>query len=78
MHSGTVTLGGVDNPEIERELADVQKEFREETRRLRLKRQAAVIRARDAGLSKYKIAAVMDIKGPTVDSIISSAERDAQ
>jgi DNA-directed RNA polymerase specialized sigma24 family protein len=76
MHSDRCTISGVDHPEIERELADVQAEFREETRRLRLKRQAAVIRARDAGLSKYKIAAVMGIKGPTVDSIIEAAERD--
>lgn len=68
----------MDNPEIERELAEVQAEFRDETRRLRLKRQAAVIRARDAGLSKYKIAAVMGVKGPTVDSIIEAAEREAR
>lgn len=75
MHSGRCTLSPVDNPEIERELAEVQAEFEEATRRVRLKRQAAVKRARDAGLSKYRIAAVMGIKGPTVDSIISSAER---
>ena len=31
--------------------------------------------AKDAGWSKYKIAATLGVKGPTVDSIIESAER---
>lgn len=68
-------LWSVDIPEIERDLAEKQAEFKEGTRRLRLARKEAVKRAQDAGLSKYRIAAVMGVKGPTVDSIISSAER---
>jgi DNA-directed RNA polymerase specialized sigma24 family protein len=66
----------MDESEIERQLVEVQAEFAAETRRLRLKRQAAVVAARTAGLSKYRIAALMGLKGPTIDSIIASAERD--
>jgi DNA-directed RNA polymerase specialized sigma24 family protein len=60
--------------EIERELIDAQatvKSFGE----VRLRRQRAVMAARAAGWSKYRIAAVMDVKGPTVDSIIKTAKR---
>ena len=32
--------------------------------------------AREAGRSKYRIANVLGVKAPTVDSIISAAERD--
>lgn len=66
--------------EIRRRLAGAQEAFSEGTRRLRLERQQAVMEARAAGWSKYKIAAAMGVKGPTVDSIIAtaadSAERD--
>lgn len=65
----------MDDTEIARELSEAQAEFDQETRRVRLRRQTAVKRAREAGWSKYRIAATMGIKGPTVDSIISSAER---
>lgn len=75
MHSDRCTLSPVDIPEIERDLAEKQAEFKEGTRRLRIARQEAVKRAQDAGLSKYRIAAVMGVKGPTVDSIIEATER---
>jgi len=62
--------------DIERRLVEAQEAFAAGTRRLRLERQQAVMEARAAGLSKYRIAAVMGIKGPTVDSIIDAAERE--
>jgi len=66
--------------EIRQKLADAQEAYAEGTRRLRLERQQAVMEAQAAGWSKYKIAAAMGVKGPTVDSIIAtaadSAERD--
>jgi hypothetical protein len=34
------------------------------------------MRARDAGWSKYRIAAVLGVRGPTVDSIIKAAVRE--
>jgi DNA-binding NarL/FixJ family response regulator len=61
--------------QAERELADAQKAFRDGTSRLRKRRQEAVTRALDAGLTKYKIAATLGVKGSTVDSIISAVER---
>jgi DNA-directed RNA polymerase specialized sigma24 family protein len=67
----------MDEPAIERELADAQAAFLTGTRDLRKRRQEAVVAARAAGMSKYKIAAVMGIKGPTVDSIIKAAERES-
>jgi DNA-directed RNA polymerase specialized sigma24 family protein len=63
--------------EVRRRLADAQKAFRDGTSRLRLERQQAVMEARAAGWSKYKIAAAMGIKGPTVDSIIATATDSA-
>jgi hypothetical protein len=60
--------------EIERELADAQAAV-VAAREARLRRQRAVMAARAAGWTKYRIAAVMDVKGPTVDSIIKTAER---
>jgi hypothetical protein len=60
--------------EIERELADAQAAVLA-AREARLRRQRAVMAARAAGWTKYRIAAVMDVKGPTVDSIIKTAER---
>lgn len=61
--------------EIGRRLAEAQQAFIDGTRKLCLERQQAVVEARAAGWSKYKIAATMGIKGPTVDSIIETAER---
>lgn len=40
-------------------------------------RRAAVAAAREAGWSKYKIAATLGVKGPTVDSIVRAIEREA-
>lgn len=65
-----------DESAIERKLAEAQQAFAEGTRRLRIERQQVVMEARAAGISKYRIAAVMGIKGPTVDSIIKAAEGD--
>ena len=61
-----------DDSAIERELTEAQAVFAG-IGEIRLRRQRAVIRARAAGWSKYRIAAVMGIKGPTVDAIISAA-----
>lgn len=61
--------------EIRRRLIEAQDAFRDGTRKLRLERMQAVMEAREAGWTKYKIAAAMGIKGPTVDSIIATAER---
>jgi DNA-directed RNA polymerase specialized sigma24 family protein len=68
----------MDETAIERELADAQAAFLAGTRELRKRRQDAVMAARAVEMSKYKIAAVMGIKGPTVDSIISAAKREAE
>jgi DNA-directed RNA polymerase specialized sigma24 family protein len=61
--------------DIERELTESQAAFAAISE-ARLRRQRAVVAARAAGWSKYKIAATMGIKGPTVDSIIKSAKRE--
>lgn len=42
----------------------------------RARRQEAVLKARAAGMSKYRIAAILDVKAPTVDSIIKAAEKE--
>lgn len=63
-------------PALAAELRDTQQALTEGTLRLRLERQQAVMKARAAGWSKYKIAATLGVKGPTVDSIISAAERE--
>lgn len=63
--------------EIRQKLADAQEAFSEGTRRLRLERQQAVMEARAVGWSKYKIAAAMGVKGPTVDAIIATAADNA-
>jgi DNA-directed RNA polymerase specialized sigma24 family protein len=65
----------MDESQIERELTEAQADVikaREATDR----RRKAVVLARDAGWSKYRIAGVLGVKGPTVDSIIASAERE--
>jgi DNA-directed RNA polymerase specialized sigma24 family protein len=62
-----------DDSAIEHELTDAQAAFASISE-IRVRRQRAVMRARAAGWSKYRIAAVLGVKGPTVDSIISSAK----
>lgn len=69
----------MDESDIERELADAQAEAQAAvitSRKARLRRQAAVMLARGCGWSKYRIAATLGVKGPTVDAIISAAERE--
>jgi DNA-binding NarL/FixJ family response regulator len=65
----------MDNTEIERELTEAQAAVKA-AREARLRRQRAVMKAVSAGWTKYRIAAVLDVKGPTVDSIIKTARRD--
>lgn len=63
-----------EDPEIARELAEAQAAIIS-ARAATARRRAAVVRARDAGWSKYRIAQVLGVGGPTVDSIIASAEK---
>ncbi|MGW4525172.1 hypothetical protein [Amycolatopsis sp. NPDC004378] len=46
------------------------------TQQARTRRQEAVVAARAANWSKYRIAAVLGVKAPTVDSIIKTAEKE--
>lgn len=59
---------------IDRQLRDAQAAVRE-IPAIRNRRQQAVRAAREAGWSKYKIAEVLGVKAPTVDSIIEALER---
>ena len=65
----------MDDTAIERELTEAQADV-VKAREAPARRRKAVMLARDAGWSKYRIAAVLGVKGPTVDSIIASAERE--
>ena len=65
----------MDDSTIERELAEAQADVIK-AREAPARRRKAVMLARDAGWSKYRIAATLGVKGPTVDSIIASAERE--
>jgi len=65
----------MDDSEITRELTTAQADVTK-AREAPARRRKAVMLARDHGWSKYRIAAVLGVKGPTVDSIIKSAERD--
>jgi DNA-directed RNA polymerase specialized sigma24 family protein len=65
----------MDDSEIERELAEAQADV-VKAREAAARRRKAVMLAREHGWSKYRIAATLGVKGPTVDSIIASAERD--
>jgi DNA-directed RNA polymerase specialized sigma24 family protein len=68
-------MDSTDDQVIERELREAQGAViaaREATRR----RQKAVTAARAAGWSKYRIAEILDVKAPTVDSILKAAARD--
>jgi DNA-binding NarL/FixJ family response regulator len=65
-------MDGTEVEEIEQELREAQARViaaREATRQ----RQQAVIKARAAGLSKYRIAEILGVKAPTVDSILKAA-----
>lgn len=64
-----------DDADIERELRDSQADVLA-ARAARLRRQAAVAAAQQAGWSKYRIAATLGVKAPTVDSIIKAASPD--
>jgi len=66
----------MDDSEIERELTKAQADVIK-AREAPARRRRAVMLARDAGWSKYRIAATLGVKGPTVDSIIASAERES-
>jgi DNA-binding NarL/FixJ family response regulator len=68
-------LAGMDDTEIERKLTETQAAVIA-ARKARVDRQEAVMEALAAGWSKYRIAATLGVKAPTVDSIIAAAERD--
>ena len=63
----------MDDPTVEDELTAAQAAVIEAP----LWRQRAVMAARAAGWSKYKIAATLGVKEPTVTSIIKTAEKNA-
>lgn len=64
----------MDDSGIERELTEAQADVIA-AKAAPQRRRSAVMAAREAGWSKYKIAAVLGVGAPTVDSIIASAER---
>ena len=64
----------MDDSEIERALTEAQAAV-VKAREAPAQRRRAVMFAREYGWSKYRIAATLGVKGPTVDSIIESAER---
>ncbi len=68
-------LASMDDSEIERELVEAQADVIK-AREAPARRRRAVMLAREHDWSKYRIAAVLGVKGPTVDSIIASAERE--
>jgi len=65
----------MDDEEITRELTEAQADVTK-ARPAPARRRKAVMLAREHDWSKYRIAAVLGVKGPTVDSIIESAERE--
>lgn len=65
----------MDDEEITRELTEAQADVTK-ARAAPARRRKAVMLAREHDWSKYRIAAVLGVKGPTVDSIIESAERE--
>lgn len=67
----------MDEDEIRRELTEAQADVTK-AREAPARRRKAVMLAKDAGWSKYKIAATLGVKGPTVDAIIESAERHSK
>jgi DNA-binding NarL/FixJ family response regulator len=62
--------------DIRGELAKAQRDWATITIQFRQARQDIVMKALAAGWSKYAIAQAMGVKGPTVDSIISTARRE--
>jgi DNA-directed RNA polymerase specialized sigma24 family protein len=65
----------MDDSDIERELTEAQADVTK-ARSAPRRRRKAVMLARSEGWSKYKIAATLGVKAPTVDSIIEAAERE--
>lgn len=65
----------MDEAAIEAELVAAQAAV-DSAKQARIRRQDAVVAARTAGWSKYRIAAVLGVKGPTVDSILKAAENE--
>jgi DNA-directed RNA polymerase specialized sigma24 family protein len=66
--------------ELEAQLRATQAAVQKATdssQKARARRQKAVLEARAANWSKYRIAAVLGVKAPTVDSIIKAAEKEA-
>ncbi|HEY1701223.1 MAG TPA: helix-turn-helix domain-containing protein [Trebonia sp.] len=61
--------------DLERELREAQAAVAA-AQEARLRRQKAVTAAREAGMSKYKIAEILGVKAPTVDSILKAAKAD--
>ena len=67
----------MDESEIRRALTEAQAAV-VKAREAPAQRRRAVMLAREHGWSKYRIAAVLGVKGPTVNSIISSAEHEQE
>lgn len=63
-----------DPDDIERELIEAQAGVKA-ARAATLRRQAAVSAALAAGWTKYRIAKVLGVNAPTVDSIIEAVKR---
>lgn len=62
----------MDEAAIEKELVAAQAAL-DAALQARVRRQEIVVKARAAGWSKYRIAAVLGVKAPTVDSILRAA-----
>lgn len=62
--------------EIERELTEAQADVIG-ARKAPARRRKAVMAALAAGWTKYKIAAVLGVGGPTVDAIVEAAKHEA-
>jgi DNA-directed RNA polymerase specialized sigma24 family protein len=73
-YKGWCIIRDMDDTEIEHELTEAQAAF-DRISEIRARRQRAVMAARDAGWSKYRIAAMLNVGAPTVDSIIAAAKR---
>lgn len=61
--------------EIEQRLKDAQAAMAT-AEAIRRERQEAVAEALAAGWTKYKIAATLGVRGPTVDSIVKAINRE--
>lgn len=66
-------VSDTDEAAVQVELIEAQAWFEEMTAAARKRRRDAVLRARDAGWSKYRIAATIGVAAPTVTSIIKAA-----